>query len=162
MGNSIVGLTALMSMQGLITGDLPYDKETRDQWRLSGIQANSFKVGNTYVSYRNLEPFNTIFAAVANFATHRHVLGEDMFDDMFQKSVWMTSALIVDKSMLSGVSDLAVILNADTGLGGAQRAIARLSRGILPYAGLMGGLGDIMNANERLSLIHISEPTRPY
>lgn len=157
MGNSIVGLTALMSMQGLITGDLPYDKETRDQWRLSGIQANSFKVGNTYVSYRNLEPFNTIFAAVANFATHRHVLGEDMFDDMFQKSVWMTSALIVDKSMLSGVSDLAVILNADTGLGGAQRAIARLSRGILPYAGLMGGLGDIMNANEREAVTFLEQ-----
>ena len=51
MGNSLAMLVGIMSMQGLVTGDLPYDKETRDLWKLRGIQANSFKVGNMYISY---------------------------------------------------------------------------------------------------------------
>ena len=109
MGNSLAILVGVMAMQGLVTGDLPYDKETRDQWRMRGIQANSFKVGNMYISYRNMEPFNTIFSSVANIMTNQHVLGEDALDDMFQKTVWMGAAVIVDKSMLSGVADLSLI-----------------------------------------------------
>ena len=46
MGNTLAMLVGIMTMQGLGTGDLPYDKETRDQWKMRGIQANSFKVGN--------------------------------------------------------------------------------------------------------------------
>ena len=148
MGNTLAILVGIMTMQGLVTGDLPYDKETRDQWKMRGIQANSFKVGDMYISYRNMEPFNTIFSSVANLVTHQHVLGEDRFDDMFQKTVWMGSALFVDKSMLSGVADLATILNADTNVGAAQRAVARIARGIMPYQGLLAGLREVMDANE--------------
>ncbi len=149
MGNTLAGLVGVMSLQGLVTGDLPYDKETRDQWRMRGIQPNSFKVGNMYISYQNMEPFNTIFSSVANISTHQHVLGEDRYDDMFQKAVWMGAAVFVDKSMLSGVADLSTILNADTNVGAAQRAIARITRGVFPYQGLMAGLQEVMDANEK-------------
>ena len=63
-GNTIMALTAYLAMNGLVTGDLPPDRETREHWRSRGIQANSFKFGTeenpVYVSYRNLEPFKHI------------------------------------------------------------------------------------------------------
>ena len=81
--------------------------------------------------------------------TNQHVLGEDALDDMFQKTVWMGAAVIVDKSMLSGVADLSTILKAITNVGAAQRAVARIARGIFPYQGLMAGLQEVMDANEK-------------
>jgi len=61
----------------------------------------------------------------------------------------MGAAVFVDKSMLSGVADLSTILNADTNVGAAQRAIARITRGVFPYQGLMAGLQEVMDANEK-------------
>ena len=124
------------------------DKETRDLWRLQGIQPNSFKIGDVYVSYNDIEPFNTLFTATANVVNHTHVLGDDIRDDMLEKLVFMATAVVVDKSMLAGVEDLAQVLSPTTGGTKLQRAGAKLARAHLPYAGLLAQLGNIMNANE--------------
>ena len=41
-GNSIAVLTTIMAMTGFITGDLPYDNETRQLWKQAGIQPKLF------------------------------------------------------------------------------------------------------------------------
>jgi len=148
MGNSIVMLTAMGAMSGMVTGDWPKDKETRDLWRLNGVQPNSFKFGDTYVSYRDIEPFNTIFAATANVMNYQHLLGEDWRDEAIEKLIWMTSAVIVDKSMLAGVEDLAQIMTAESAGGKLGRVVAKAGRSHLPYAGLLAQIGTVMDANE--------------
>ena len=149
MGNSIIGMASIASLTGLMTGSYPMDKETRDLWRVNGIQPNSFKFGNAYISYDNIEPFNTIFTTTANVVAASHVLGEDMRDEMLEKLVFMTTAVIVDKSMLSGVEDLAQVLSADTAGGKLQRTGAKYLRAHLPYAGLLSQIGTIMDANQK-------------
>ena len=148
MGNTIIGMGTIAAATGLMTGSYPRDKETRDLWRLQGIQPNSFKIGDVYVSYNDIEPFNTLFTATANVVNHTHVLGDDIRDDMLEKLVFMATAVVVDKSMLAGVEDLAQVLSPTTGGGKLQRAGAKLTRAHLPYAGLLAQLGNIMNANE--------------
>ena len=148
MGNTIIMLGGMAAMSGMMTGDYPMDKETRDLWRLNGIQPNSFKFGDTYVSYRDIEPFNTILAATANVFNHQHVLGEDLRDETIEKLIWMTTAVIVDKSMLAGVEDLAQVMSAETSGGKLSRTVAKFGRAHLPYAGLLAQIGTIMNANE--------------
>ena len=154
MGNTIIAMGSLAAMTGLMTGDLPRDKETRDLWKINGIKPNSFKFGlpgggAMYVSYKDIEPFNTILAATGNVVAHQHVLGEDMRDEMLEKLVWMTTAVVVDKSMLAGVEDLAQVLSADTAGGKLKRTAAKYIRSHLPYAGLLAQIGSVMDANEK-------------
>ena len=149
MGNTLVGMGVLAALTGNMTGSYPPDKETRDLWRLEGIQPDSFKFGNVYVSYKDIEPFNTLFTATANIMNYQHVLGEDIRDDMLSKVAFMFTAVIVDKSMLAGVEDLAAVINADTAQGKAGRLTAKYFRSHLPYAGLLAQVGNIMDANKK-------------
>ena len=148
MGDGIIVMAAGATLAGNMTGDWPRTKEERDLWRLNGIQPNSFKFGNTYISYKDIEPFNTIFAAAANIFSHSEVLGDEYMDEAVEKLVWMTTAVLVDKSMLAGVEDLANVMNAESAGGKLQRTGAKFLRAHLPYSGLLAQVGSIMNANE--------------
>ena len=150
-GTSIMGLTTLLAMNGFITGDLPYDNETRQLWRQKGIQPNSFTIpgSNIYVSYRTLEPWNTIIGLFANAGSNMHAIDEDFRDEMFQKGAFMIGSILVDKSMLAGIDDLVTLFSASQMSGvRAQRVLGGLFRRTLPYSGLLAGLGDAMQANE--------------
>ena len=151
-GNTIMGLTVYLAMNGKVTGDLPFDKETREQWRSNQIQPNSFKFGTdekpVYVSYRTLEPFNTLFSLSANFATSQHLLGEDERDQMTQKIAFMFGSILVDKSMLAGVDDLITLMNADSSGAQITNVVAGLARSSLPYRSLLSSLGNMMQAHQ--------------
>jgi len=149
MGSTIMGMATIAAMAGNMTGDYPYTKEDRDAWQMAGIQPYSFKFGNTYVSYKNLEPFNTLFAMAANMVQNGDILGESYIDNGMKKLVYMTAAVIVDKSMLSGVEDLATLMSGDTSGQNYARVAARFARSHLPYAGLSGQLGSIIDANKK-------------
>ena len=153
IGSTFIGAAGAAALAGNLYGDLPFDKETRDLWRLQGIQPYSFKarVGgrDVYISYRDVEPFNTLLAATANFMNYQHVLGTDWRDEWGEKLVWMATAVFVDKSMLAGVEDLAVLLNADSAGGQVSNIFTRGLRTMAPGYGILGQLGDIVDANEK-------------
>ena len=142
----LVSLAAGAAITGNMTGMMPYDKETRDLWRANKIQPNSFKIGDTYISYGDIEPFNSILTSVANVLNYQYALGEDVRDNMLEKAMFMFTAVLVDKSMLAGVEDLAQVLSGSTSEIQLQRIAAKLARSQVPYAGLSAQL---------LSLIHI-------
>ena len=149
VGSSITGLAFIATMSGQMTGDYPYDKEGRDLWKAAGIQPYSFKIGNTYVSYRELEPWNTIFSVAANMVQNGDTLGEAAIDNWQEKLAFMASAVLVDKSMLSGVKDLTEIFNPNRAEGALARTFSKYARSHLPYAGLMGQLGEIQDGNAK-------------
>ena len=149
-GNSIMALTWYLALNGMVTGDMPPDREVREQWKSNQIQPNSFTFdgGKTYISYRNLEPFNTLFSITATAATHTHLLGDDERDDMMQKIAFMFGSVLVDKSMFAGVDDLLTLMNADSSGAQITNTLAGLTRRSLPYSGLLAGLGNIMDAHQ--------------
>lgn len=149
MGSSIMGMAIIAALSGNLIGDYPYDKESRDAWDAAGIKPYSFKIGNTYISYQNLEPFNTLFSMAANVVQNADVLGEKATDNMMQKLTFMTAAVLVDKSMLAGVEDLARLMNSETSEELLTQTGSRYIRSHLPYAGLLGQLGDILDSNRK-------------
>ena len=150
-GYMLVSLAAVASLTGNMTGMMPHDKETRDLWRLNKIQPNSFKIGDTYFSYGDIEPFNSILTSVANVMNYQYALGEDVRDNMLEKLMFMATAVLVDKSMLAGVEDIGQILSGQTSEIQLQRVAAKLTRSQLPYAGLSSQLGNLLDENERIS-----------
>ena len=149
MGRSIIGMGTIAALAGNMTGNYPYNQEDREAWQKAGKKPFSFKVGNTYISYADLEPFNTLFSTTANIVENAHVLGEAWTEKWIDKLTYMAAAVLVDKSMLSGVEDLARLMNADTSEELLTQTGARYVRAHLPYAGLLGQLGDLMDANRR-------------
>jgi len=149
MGTSIMSMAAIAALAGNLTGDYPYDKESRKNWQMAGIEPYAFKFGNVYISYKNLEPFNTLFSMTANVVQNADVLGETVVTNWMQKLSFMTAAVLVDKSMLSGVEDLARLMNPETSEDLLTKTGARYIRSHLPYAGLLGQLGDVLDANQK-------------
>ena len=150
-GAMLVSLAAGAAITGNMTGMMPYDKETRDLWRANKIQPNSFKIGDTYISYGDIEPFNSILTSVANVMNYQYALGEDVRDNMLEKIMFMATAVLVDKSMLAGVEDLAQVLSGSTSEIQLQRIAAKLARSQVPYSGLSAQLGNLVDENERIS-----------
>ena len=150
MGTAITGLVSILALQGRMTGNLPPNKEDRDLWKLNGIQPRSFKVADgTYVSYDKLEIFNTLFATTADVLGHQDILGEKRTDEWMKKTVFMTSAVLVDQSMLAGVEDLARLMNPQSAEDLLLKSGTRYLRAHLPYSSLMAQLGGITDANEK-------------
>ena len=149
MGTAVIGLATTAALMGNITGDVPVDKEDADLWRINGIKPKSFKFGNTYVSYEKLEIFNTIFSTTANVVGNADLLGEKKTDEWLKKLTYMAGAVLVDQSMLSGVEDLARLMNPRSAEDLLKRSGSRYVRSHLPYAGLMGQVGDVVDANQR-------------
>ena len=153
IGSTVVGIATLATLNGNMTGDYPYNKTDRDLWIARGIKPYSFKFWNPitktdyYVSYEELEPFNTLFSVAANLAQNAHILGEDVRDHWGEKLIFMTAAVFVDKSFLSGVKDLASLVTPQRAEGQFMKTFTKFGRSHLPYAGLLGELGTIMDAN---------------
>lgn len=149
MGNTVMAMAAFAAVSGHMTGNLPLDKATRDNWKANSIQPLSFRVPGTktYISYANIEPFNTLLAFVADVVENHQVLGEDLTERWMQKLSFMFSSVIVDKSMLSGVEDLARLIDPETSGDLLARSGSRYLRSHIPFAGLSGAIGDIMDAN---------------
>ena len=148
MGKAIGTMTALWTLSGNMTGDYPYDKEGRDLWKLNNIPPYSIKVGDTWISYRNIEPFNTVASMTANLVTNADVLGETVVDEGMQKAMFMFSAVMIDKSMLSGVKELFSVFDPEQQNRGPQlaRVIASKVRPLGPYAGLSKDIGNILDS----------------
>ena len=150
-GVLVSSMATFAALSGNLTGNMPLDKATRDNWKQRGIKPLSFKIPgtNTYISYANIEPFNTLFALTADVVENHKVLGEDLTERWMQKLVFMFSSVIVDKSMLSGVEDLARLMDPSTSDDLLARSGGRYIRSHFPLAGLSGALGDILDANQK-------------
>ena len=150
-GGLVSAMAAFAAVTGNMTGNMPLDKATRDNWRARGIKPLSFKIPgtNTYISYANIEPFNTLFALTADVVENHAVLGEDVTERWMQKIVFMFSSVIVDKSMLSGVEDLARLIDPETSGDLLARSGSRYIRSHFPFAGVSGALGDILDATQK-------------
>ena len=149
MGTGVIFLGTLAAFSGRMTGSLPVDEKDRELWKANGIKPNSFVLPNgTYVSYDRLEIFNTIFSTTANVVGNADLLGEKRTDEWMKKLTYMTAAVIVDQSMLSGVEDLARLMNPQSAEDLLLKTGSRYTRAHLPYAGLMGQIGDVLDANQ--------------
>ena len=146
MGKSLMAMTALTTMTGNMTGDYPYDKERRDLWIANGIPPYSVRVGDTWVSYRNIEPFNTVAAIASNLVHNADTLGEGLVDEWQAKLSFMFSAVMIDKTMLSGIKELfAVFDDENASPGKVARVIANKLRPVVPYASLSKDIGNMLD-----------------
>lgn len=105
VGSGIGALVAELASKGVITGSPPSDENRRRLLYAKGWQPYSVKIGDTYYSYKRLDPFAMTFGTAADLAT----MGDGMTEEQQDKgaALWTASVLsnLASRTWLSGITD---------------------------------------------------------
>lgn len=111
VGSGFGAMFAEAAVQGHITGSPPSDQNRYRQLQATGWQPYSVKIGDTYYSYKRLDPFALTIGAAADMAT----LGDGMTDAEREEGAGLIVASILgnlsNKTWMSGVSDMMEALS---------------------------------------------------
>ena len=147
IGYSFAAMAGTMALNGTITGNGPPDRQLRNAWMQQGWQPRSFKIGNTYVSYEALEPFNAFFSLAADITDSQKVMGEEWVGNWYGRLAHLVGANVVNKSFMAGLlqlSDLFTTQGGDT-----PRAAANIVNNQIPLAGLRNEIGKVFSPGMR-------------
>lgn len=101
--STFVGLGYALSSAGLLTGDYPDDDKERDRWKNEGIEPNSIKIGDKYVSLNYLGP-TAILMGMGAGVQKRQEKGEDPFT-MSVGAIGDTVNSFLGQSYVQGLND---------------------------------------------------------
>ena len=140
-------MIAWAALNGNITGNGPPDRGLRSTWQAFGWQPRSIKIGDSYVSYESLEPFNGILGFVADIVDSQKVMGDEWTSNNFGKVSYLLQANIVNKSFLAGLlqlSDLLTSQGAD-----APRVAANFVNNQIPLGSMRNEIGKLISPGMR-------------
>ena len=140
-------MVAWAALNGNITGNGPPDRGLRSTWQAFGWQPRSIKIGDSYISYESLEPFNGILGFVADIVDSQKVMGDEWTSNNFGKVSYLLQANIVNKSFLAGLlqlSDLMTSQGAD-----APRVAANFVNNQIPLGSMRNEIGKLLSPGMR-------------
>lgn len=148
IGAGMVSLAGSLYLGGMLSGNGPPDQKLRKTWEQSGRwQARSIKLGDKWVSYESLEPFNAFLAAVADIGDAQGVMGEQFTEDRLGQLQYLIMANITNKTFLAGLMQLGDLM---TGKGQSVGAVAaNLVNNQVPLSSLRNEIGKAFNPGMR-------------
>lgn len=137
-GVALSSLAYNWAAEGRLTGDYPRNPKVRDMWREKGIPPYSFRVGDSWVEYKRLDPFASILGSVANSWMAMDDLENDATSKSTNKIFWGITGSIIkglgDKTYLQNWSELAAAYHdPDYRL---ENFVGRLGASFLPLSAL--------------------------
>tara|TARA_R100001463_G_scaffold28917_1_gene66076 strand:- start:3327 stop:7442 length:4116 start_codon:yes stop_codon:yes gene_type:complete len=147
IGYGFTSTAALMAVNGQITGNGPPDRRLRNSWMQAGWQPRSIKIGDKYVSYEAIEPFNMFFSFMADVVDSQSVMGDTWAGNHFGKASYLISANVVNKSFLAGLLQLQDLLTSQGG--DAPRVAANFINNQIPLSGLRNEVGKVLSPGMR-------------
>jgi hypothetical protein len=152
MGSFTSGLVATMVAEGRISGAGPSDPEARRILELEGWQPYSIKVGDTWHSYRRIEPLAFVIGATADATEIMHAIlnaPEGFYDDeemriakeVIPSIITGISQNTISKTYLQGVVDFVEM--ATDPKRNFDRWSKRMGTSILPYSALRRQMSEL-------------------
>ncbi len=149
IGSLVVYGVAHKYLAGGITGNGPADAGMKKLWMDSGWQPRSIKIGNAWVSYDSLEPFNLIFANIADVGDNMELMGPQWSEQRLQLIVAALGKGITSKTYLQGLSQLMDLVSGEGGGYKLNRTAANLVNNQLPLASMRNEMAKILNPSMR-------------
>jgi hypothetical protein len=130
MGTIVALAVTIYARDGLITGAAPRTVGERDEFYRLGKQPYSLKIGNKWISYQRLEPFNQMFLQASVIADSLADKDKNL-DELAEGFAFGILQNITNQTFLTGVSDtLNALVEPDRyGEGYFQRMLANLMPG---------------------------------
>jgi len=165
MARQLIGMGAAMTVfqlveEDLITGKLPENPSEREAWRANGIPEYSIRVGDTWVSYRKVEPIATVFGLASDMSRLFDDYMENTEDptvEEFDRLLGGAYASMIEnvmgKSFMEGLSNVVNLIAGGssfaTGGGTAQlnQFATNLGRVVIPYGALLNNIAISMDTD---------------
>ena len=93
MGTGVIFMASQKFMSGELTGNGPTDRQKRQMWLDAGWVPRSIKLGDVWVSYDAIEPFNQILTLIGDVGDNSLLMGEEWTEDQLKKTARMKMTL---------------------------------------------------------------------
>jgi len=147
MGGSLVSLASWSWMSGNLRGNGPVDRQTRQLWIDSGWKPRTVKIGDVWISYDSIEPFNQMWSMICDIGDASELMGEQWTEDQLQKMSLIVAQGIASKSYLQGMQLWVDAFAGNPGSWG--RVGSSLTNNIVPLASLRNEIGKIFTPYTR-------------
>lgn len=146
MGAMIATLGGMYALTGNVTGfGPPIGSRQWQVWQNLGKRPLSIKIGDKWFDYSTVEPMTTIMGTVADAAMLIKMGATDAAHQLLVQAAFTFSAAILDKTVLTGIQDLAKVLDVRTSVDARQTAMASLINNTLPASSLRRALYNTFN-----------------
>lgn len=125
---AFVGLGYALSAAGLLTGGYPEDKDERNRWKAEGIEPNSIKIGDKYISLNYLGPASMLMS-MGSGVQQRQAKGEDALE-IASGTMMDTLNTFLDQSYVQGLSNAVNAVTDSQRYGDSY--VNSFARGLVP------------------------------
>ena len=143
VGSAVVGTMSGMYMSGQLTGNGPADRQLRQNWINAGWKPNHVYIGDVGFDYTTLEPYNTIFSAIADIGDNMELMGSEWAEKRLQAAAFVIGRGLQGKTYMSGLDQLMQI--AQMKPGALDKAGANILNNSIPLAGMRNEFGKWIN-----------------
>lgn len=147
LGYATVTTASMLFLNGMITGNGPSDKQLKDTWIQMGWRPRSIKIGDKYVSYDALEPFNSFLSTVADIGDASREMGDDWVEKKLGQLAFIFGQNVTNKSFLTGITQLNDFLE----LKGSKPlgVLANMANNQVPWSGMRNEIGKLLSPGMR-------------
>jgi hypothetical protein len=147
LGMSAIFMAAQMHMNGNLRGSGPVNRQLRQTWIDAGYKRNTIKLGETWMTFDAIEPFNQLFTLVADIGDHSQLMGEQWTENKFQTLAAIVAEAATSKSYLASLQDFVDIASGD------PKAFGRITGGLVnntvPLSSMRNEIGKLISPHTR-------------
>ena len=147
IGTALTSMATWAWMNGNLTGNGPTDRQQRQVWMDAGYKPRSMKIGDVWVGYDSIEPFNQIFNIIADVGDHQQLMGDEWVEKNLLSTSLVIAQGITSKSYLAGMQQFVDLFAGKPGQ--LERILANLANNQVPLAGLRNELGKVFTPYTR-------------
>ena len=147
MGTAVIFMASQKFMSGELTGNGPTDRQKRQMWLDAGWIPRSIKLGDVWVGYDAIEPFNQILSLIGDIGDNSLLMGEEWTEDQFMKTALVLMQGISSKSYLAGMQQFVDLVAGKPGQ--LERIAAGLLNNQVPLSSLRNDLGKLFTPHTR-------------
>ncbi len=147
MGSGVVFMASQKFMSGELTGNGPTDRQKRQMWLDAGWHPRSIKLGDVWIGYDSIEPFNQILSIIADVGDNSLLMGEEWTENQFQKTALLITQGLASKSYLAGMQQFVELFSGKPGQ--LERITASLLNNQVPLSSLRNDLGKLFTPYTR-------------
>ncbi len=148
IGSGVAISFGLYAADGNITGAAPVDPTKRDAFYRAGKQPYSLKIGDTWVSYQRLEPFNQLLSQVA--AVVDSIQEGKTTKDAFEIAQGIISTIGNNLISQTYMENIANVMNfIEDPFGEGKRLLQRTASGFVPESALLRTIAQALDPTIR-------------
>ncbi len=150
IGTAIFGSALLMTESGEVTWSEPINPQEKAEFKASGKQPYSIKIGNNWVQLSKLPPaisFPFAISSAIKDAVDNKKMSESTADAIFT-GISKSGQFLTDQSYLKSIGDTLKAIQSDPDK--QVEAIANYSQQIVPFRALMGWVARMTDDKERM------------